>query len=296
MFNNDNNGPKIFTDQKQDEPTFNNQNKMLLLGVVIAVIILVVVLTFNVKEGVIFEKEVTIPTTTHPGFGDVNTSSRTTTVKTKKTTTTTRNPNRNYVDGEITSNINNSIFKLKISNLDIKTDATYELQPGKIVKIRVNSFSNNLFQFEMYYNDRRVVAEKLAYKDDLEVYLLGDAFIYINTEEGNAHYNNIYIVQNNMLKTIYEFESIKGMIPKQIVFHSDKMVVYASRVDGTSLRYGNMDGINICDQNTWKLGLNTNTIVEATYIFNVKGMNFNPNAVYSDPVKLGDYLTKNPVC
>lgn len=295
MFGNENdNEPKIYTDLPPEVKEKKEKNMTLIIGIMAVSVVLLVVL-YNLIVNNPFNRIHKFSSTTHPGFNQMgDTTSRTTTTKAQRSTTTRV---VDYKTGEILNNVNDIVFVLKVDGYEQGDSVKYDLKEGLELVFKMRSSKNGVFYFELHHGGKKWLTQKIAPTDRIEVFSIGDALIYINKDTTNAEYNKIYIKQGLNKYELLELESIDGMKPDTIEIFGDKLVIRASRLNGTNLRYGAVPDIDICNRDSWKMGVNDDTVVTTTYTYNLNGKNLIMTPINSEIVTLSQYLViKNTVC
>lgn len=296
MFNN-NEEPKVYKEIKDEETVEEKKgkdNKALLLIIVLVLVMVLLVIVYNLITNDTFKPGYAPKTTTHPGFKTTTSSSTSTTVITENTTTSTVQFTSSTTTTTTKPVQQKVAHQLKISHLSDKDKETYNLGPGKEAVVTMKN-SKDKITVELTYNGMKVVTDTLADKSPLEVYTFGDAFIYINTQKGTKNYHKIYILTDLDKETFYEFHETDGMNPDKMSFQGNNFVVKASRMyDGTKVKYGDLTGIDICNDYNWTGGFTYSSIVETTYTFTLYNGVLNLKPVSSNKVTVQQFLDNNP--
>ena len=296
MFLNNDNDPKVYTEQQVQEELEKGNKKSLVVIVIMVILMIGLVLVYYCIANDVFSVGTSPNTTTHPGFKTTTTSTvssilittRSTSTTSMETTTTTTTKQLQTSD---------VIHKLKIRDMQRGETKEFTLAPGKVVKVKMKKVDGQKVEFDLTYNDKKVVSEKLSSKDDIEVILFGQSLIYINTEEGSQNYKKIFIMRENKRKEEYEFDTIKGMNPDEISIQGNKFIIKCSRITKDKMvKFGTAAGMKLCDPNTWTLGFTYSSIVEATYTYTLTNGSLSTKPIYSNPVTLQQSLDRTGVC
>ncbi|MBE6149476.1 MAG: hypothetical protein E7170_01985 [Firmicutes bacterium] len=212
----------------------------------------------------------------------------------------TNNTNDNQV---ITEKIEGSLkksndftYSLNVKNNKIGNEVTYKLNDEYTVKLIYVTNKYNEQGFNLYVNDTFVLFD-YTMEDTVKFYTLADNLIYLNTGFTDVRCESVYIINDKNVTELYELDSIKGMVPYEIKINKDSIVINATRLShGPSIVYEKYDTLEILveDKETWKqAGITEDTIIEATYTYNVKNNKLNMTPTITNKISLKNYEEKN---
>ena len=148
--------------------------------------------------------------------------------------------------------------------------------------------------YYIYINDLFILNDISSEK--IKFYLIDGHLIYINNVT-DVRSETIYIIDKNSNVTeIYELDSILGMVPSEIEFKNDSIIIKATRLSHNySIIYNNsIFDASLEDNTTWaKYGITEDTIIQATYTYKFENGNLNMQPIISNEVSIKDYLQNN---
>jgi len=153
-------------------------------------------------------------------------------------------------------------------------------------------FENDIYN--LYINDLFILSDGNMGK--IKFYMIDGNLIYVNNVT-DVRSETIYVIDKNSNVTqIYELDDILGMVPSEIDFENDSIIIKATRLSHNySIIHNNsIFDATINDNTTWaQYGITEDTIIEATYTYKFENNNLNMQPTISDEVSIKQYLQNN---
>ena len=196
----------------------------------------------------------------------------------------TSNSKNNSVGSQNTTTISNTIntsitkekdyesYDIKIGNVEIGEKKSYKINDYYTVYIDVKEVYDTDFRADVYVNNGEKIYNDLFLYNEFKVLIWNDYLIYMNNDVTDLRQNKWFIIDKtgSLVKEIYELdESNKGMLAIEVNFKSTAIVVKGSRIGpGSRVNYKDYGSADCIDVATIK-NTPADTIVEATYTYNI---------------------------
>lgn len=197
-----------------------------------------------------------------------------------------KDKNNKPSEPNITENRNEvSTYEFNIDSDNYTTNITDKFE------LRVQKKNENFR--DIYINNNFISSDIINEK--IKLYIVDNNVIYINNATDIRSESVFIIDSSNKINSIYELDSIKGMVPESIDIKKDSIVIVGTRLShNSSIVYDSAIEGNILlnDTNTWlQYGVNENTIIKATYTYNFKNGKLNLKPTITNEISIKNYLT-----
>lgn len=170
----------------------------------------------------------------------------------------------------------------------INTD-TYTNNVTDKFELKVQKNNENLY--DIYINNNFILSDIINSK--IKFYIVDNNLIYLN-HSNDKRTQSLYIIdKDNNMNTIYELDTINGMVPDTIEIKKDSIVIVGTRLlNNEAIIYNSIEGnILLNDFTTWEqYGVNEDTIIKATYTYKFENDKLNLQPTITNEISLKNYL------
>jgi len=185
-----------------------------------------------------------------------------------------------------------------IEDENIKLD--FNISNYNVQFVLKNAIYDSVVAFDLYVDDKYILSDGLAIdkNKNLSINLLGNYLIYKTSFATDIKAVSTIVIDPSINVTIlYELESVKGMIPREIKLTEAGIVFEADRIThGPAIEYD--DYYMIMYDNECQTILNNiskDLIVKATYTYEYKNGILNLNPIITEQLTFENYITQNDI-